>query len=856
MPSFLLSPSTLLRRVKKPAKTIGRSLQFFSSGGWGDVACQAGRRTLSTAKARGTLSIVVLVLLQVAVGLSRERVSSEPRSEDSSIVSSLARSTPTRYATLEILELALSAFFLFLKARACRTPELGTSALFRDAEDHESHILRPTERHRSDSIDIPRFWSDASDAESSGPLVLGTTPSNIAIVILALPLMTTSYFISWVVNSGFIDSDHVHIVSLFVPLISATLLYTLSSWESSSQKWLSMILQISGILTVESPSIQFRISWITWTLFALALLISLSYITLQYVYKLHASSNSHRLNLRLFAFELNTHLIILLLSKLSSSSSYGRNISLSFSRTFLQLFLHASIDIISLDVIYHYDAVILGVSTSLSTTILIYYSKQSRGDSSISDVCGTIVAVLGFIAYMNCETQRPSRASKDLDKLCLSSRPRIYAVSLPFLVAFIYIGYISICLDTSSYDLAILVAESQPKPLENPILSDFIFLPPPSSVFTVASSSVSVPCKRDPLPSVHYFPGQRTYHEFDDVLLVVFFSHARYDVNLDYYKEVYAEFFPNMVFVGPRSREDKGFSHSYDVLVDSYESDEDVSDVKYFKMAGRMAHHMLYTVLTTPPYSTGCYKGFLWVPFDTLLNVPRLQLFDQSRMWYFSPWAEYVDNPAVTDDVWLDAKNHAPPARVSPDPESNFVEVFEGWWKDWWWGDPHYGIPVCMPALERVPLGLRKRMALRFTNSTARFVGGSADTLYIPAQLVPDFVQVLGLFLETNCFLEIAVPTAVHLVLPEDEDILFVDHWWIWDPPFNASFVRDAWAQGMEVDTFHTFHWGDKDASGLWKAIPENIEDVRELLRESAARQGIEWVSAAPSADIDKDRRV
>lgn len=95
---------------------------------------------------------------------------------------------------------------------------------------------------------------------------------------------------------------------------------------------------------------------------------------------------------------------------------------------------------------------------------------------------------------------------------------------------------------------------------------------------------------------------------------------------------------------------------------------------------------MLYTALTTPPYSTNCYKGFLWAPFDTLLNIPRLQLFDQNRMWYFSPWGEYVPNPAMSGDVWGNASGHAPPARISPDPETDFESTHRGWWVDWWWG--------------------------------------------------------------------------------------------------------------------------------------------------------------------------
>lgn len=67
-------------------------------------------------------------------------------------------------------------------------------------------------------------------------------------------------------------------------------------------------------------------------------------------------------------------------------------------------------------------------------------------------------------------------------------------------------------------------------------------------------------------------------------------------------------------------------------------------------------------------------------------------------------------------------------------------------------------------------------MASRFTHNETRYIGGSADTLYVPAHLKDSFVDILGEFLNTMCFLEIAVPTAVHLVVPEDEEILFVDH--------------------------------------------------------------------------------
>ena len=88
--------------------------------------------------------------------------------------------------------------------------------------------------------------------------------------------------------------------------------------------------------------------------------------------------------------------------------------------------------------------------------------------------------------------------------------------------------------------------------------------------------------------------------------------------------------------------------------------------------------------------------------------------------------------------------------------------------------EPHVGLEVCMRAFRQTSRAQRIRLAA-MTNGT-RLLGGSADTLYIPRRLRAPFLETLGLFLETDCFLEISVPTAVHLVLEEGEKIQFVDH--------------------------------------------------------------------------------
>jgi hypothetical protein len=76
--------------------------------------------------------------------------------------------------------------------------------------------------------------------------------------------------------------------------------------------------------------------------------------------------------------------------------------------------------------------------------------------------------------------------------------------------------------------------------------NSYLALPPRHlSVAGIFSASKAQPdCFRKLLPLMDNL--QRNYSAFDSVLVIVFFSHPRYNVNLDYYKEVYSDFFPNV----------------------------------------------------------------------------------------------------------------------------------------------------------------------------------------------------------------------------------------------------------------------------------------------------------------------
>ncbi|KAJ7438997.1 hypothetical protein FB451DRAFT_1344330 [Mycena latifolia] len=349
------------------------------------------------------------------------------------------------------------------------------------------------------------------------------------------------------------------------------------------------------------------------------------------------------------------------------------------------------------------------------------------------------------------------------------------------------------------------------------------------------TNSPATSCMRRPLPPSS-FPTHPAFGAFEDVLLVVFFSHARYDINLDAYREVYSAYFPNILFIGPESREDRGFLHSYDVVVDSYMAAEDFN-ADWFKMSGRMAHHMFYTAVKDHP----CYAGYLWAPFDALLNVPRLMQFPQERVWYHSPFARrFVPNTAQAGAAHV---KRPPAAKVAERTPREYAREAAAWGATGLWWEKHMGLEVCMSAYARVPAGLRARCE-RLVGGAGHLVGGSADTMYLPGNLRTDFLDVLGTFLQTDCFLEIALPTTLHLILLADEEIVWVDHWWKTRPPWNTTYVRDLWADGYEVDSFHSFHWGDVQADGFFGRNKDSVSDVRALLADSFKRQGI-----APPAD-------
>ncbi|CAL1713294.1 unnamed protein product [Somion occarium] len=714
-----------------------------------------------------------------------------------------AASFAAQTTVVEAIKFALSAIYFYC-SRGSQAPCLSPrTRRYTSVPDEEERALNDLNNSLEDEF-------------------VDVTPPNGYAQPLPQPIATsmpTAISVGLVVLAAFMSTYLKHTASLVERLTDpftlylgfpATVLFTfLSSFFILSRtfdtlQWQSALLQFCGLLLVQASLIPSPIAEHSYPfLMGFALSGSSSLLLMDFIY-----TNHHNISLELL------HVIFFASSFLSSTvalsaqhpvqSTIQEHVSTFTPLDSLHVITQVVLDLLSLAAIFYFEAATAAVLVSFGAAVHLLLLSVVPATHTFALAIGSIVAAVASITYI-AQWRR-------------SDEKKAHSVLFNMVGSFLVLmagAYVAI----GSYRMY-------------PIVSSYTSSP---STVTDIITAAKVTCPRKPLLSHSFYSHERQYHAFDNVLLIVFFSHARYDANLEYYKEVYSEFFPNIVFVGPGSREDAGFAHSYDVLVDSYQSDEDLSDPSFYKMAGRMAHHMLYTAMR----EYDCYDGYLWAPFDTLLNIPRLQQFDQRYFWYHSPFGQYVHNPALGDEVAnRNASRHPPPAKISPDPAINLTATWRGWGPDWWWGEPHVGVEVCMRSFRKVPQEMRDRLAAK-TNGT-RLIGGSADTLYIPGKHRQTFMDILGLFLETDCFLEIATPTALHLAVPPEEPILYVDHWWIWLPPLNASFVRQQWTAGFEVDTFHTFHWGDKDSDGIWRPNPANIPDVRRLLLESATRQGVE----------------
>ncbi|KAF8608796.1 hypothetical protein BDV93DRAFT_518846 [Ceratobasidium sp. AG-I] len=656
----------------------------------------------------------------------------------------------------------------------------------------------------------PEAREEGQDASTSLPLRFSIPPYPVLVPLCGIAALSCAVGFSGIEAQRFATPGAVHIFSLFTPFVCGALLRLLSRRQISASVWNSMLFQLAGLALVQCGA---GVSSIRTS--SIAILVGRVYlqaVLLNWIDHAYKAVNYPLSLLNIVVW--GTSSVIYLAAYLFYNINSLASLTLSpFALVFI--FISAIEATALISVLKYCDAIVAGVASySVSCFVAILSVFAGTMNHELVVVLGLGIAIYGLVMFVMDRVFRPEESIQEEQDVQLEERP------FRALIALAIVGFVSVVLTVAVSSQVTGVGLQSPRPTA---WFDFASLPP---------SQTKAWCPRKPLAKLSgRKETRRTVSAFDNVLLIVFFSHPRYDTNLQYHLDMYGDYFPNIVYVGPQTREDAGHKGVYDVLVDGFKSDEDLNG-DWFKMAGRMAHHMLYTAMKENP----CYDGYLWAPFDTFLNVPRLMQFKQDTIWWHSPFTNiinYVENPANKN-----ASHHAPPGNIQPGPAKNLIADFKHWGPDWWWGEPHVGLQVCMPAFEKVPAARRSTLR-QLTGGELRMIGGSADTLYLPGYLRESFLETLDPFLDTDCFLEIAVPTAVHLARPASQKITFIDHWWIWEEPLNATFVRNQWNNGYEVDTFHKYQFGAKDENGHFRGNPAHIIAVQDLLAESFRRQGM-----------------
>jgi hypothetical protein len=194
-----------------------------------------------------------------------------------------------------------------------------------------------------------------------------------------------------------------------------------------------------------------------------------------------------------------------------------------------------------------HDAILERVLYSLSLALLLLIISLHNKLLSVTLLVGLVVALWSSISYVSDEFYKSHQVCVTaVRKLELGSFPhgcqRLTSQELDYSVPTRRRRFIAWAIFTVLGLGSILGAiEAVPFRSEKP-----------PAAFDILSFPGQPVCQRRPLRfSPPHSSDGRKYRHFDNVLLIVFFSHARYDTNLDFYREVYAEYFPNVRSIPP-----------------------------------------------------------------------------------------------------------------------------------------------------------------------------------------------------------------------------------------------------------------------------------------------------------------
>ncbi len=202
---------------------------------------------------------------------------------------------------------------------------------------------------------------------------------------------------------------------------------------------------------------------------------------------------------------------------------------------------------------------------------------------------------------------------------------------------------------------------------------------------------------------------------FEDILLIVNFNHPHYE-NIDFLKEVYAPYFPNIVFYGEVTH-------------------PEVVQIK--TETGWYAHRVLKDALIRYPR----FRGYICTQDDCFVQFWNFPGLDKNKIWFHPIWAASLSSDKIS---WA-------------------------WWEK----------PCGRDAVWHAYCKLGKRNVKQLTHNfgSLNIPYSWADFFYLPGKYRTDVLEICDCFDNPDVFLEISVPTIL-FSLEEKSKIEMLHAYW------------------------------------------------------------------------------
>ncbi len=211
--------------------------------------------------------------------------------------------------------------------------------------------------------------------------------------------------------------------------------------------------------------------------------------------------------------------------------------------------------------------------------------------------------------------------------------------------------------------------------------------------------------------------------KFEDILLIVVFNRPMYH-SIPFVETLYRPFFPKIVYCGPgtpnyQSKPLKNLQFEFYSF--------------YQNKPGHSAGSFHYACMVGVASMNHSVAGYLLSSDDIIFSISKLLPLNRNQVWYIPYW------DTIIDDVEDPLTNHWGHALYQTQIRSLLSKMAK-YEKDSVIGNCYHQ--------------LRER-----NGGSYRVNGGLADIYYIPKRLVPQFAVLGSIFLKSDIFVEIAVPT-------------------------------------------------------------------------------------------------